>query len=96
MKKKMSVTTVACNRTHGQTEGLSNCFQFAGKPNINADLEDLHNSFGYSELLCTPETVEPIARETNQQPKFRRTNSTCHTLHLSPAAFSFQMKYKLS
>jgi hypothetical protein len=41
------------------------CFPFTGKHFLNVDLQDPSNSLEYFELLCTPEIVVVIARETN-------------------------------
>jgi hypothetical protein len=41
-------------------------FPFTGKPGINSDLEDPSNPLEYSELFCTPDILEVIARETTQ------------------------------
>jgi hypothetical protein len=45
------------------------CFPFTGNPGINVDLEDSSNPLKYSELFCTPEIAEVIARETNRYAK---------------------------
>jgi hypothetical protein len=66
MKKKMSVTTAACNTAYRQSQILSDHIPFTGKPGINVDLEDSSNPLEYSELFCTPEIVEVIARETTR------------------------------
>jgi hypothetical protein len=42
------------------------CFPFTGKPGINVDLKDSSNPPEYSELFCTPEIAEVIARETKR------------------------------
>jgi hypothetical protein len=44
-------------------------FLFTGKPGIIVDLEDPSNSLEYSELFCTQEIAEVIARETNRYSK---------------------------
>jgi hypothetical protein len=69
MKKmsKMSVTTVVCSMAYGQSQvGSDACFPFTGKSGISVDLEDPSNHLEYSEVFCTPEIAEIIARETNR------------------------------
>jgi hypothetical protein len=49
-------------------------FPFTGKPGINVDLEDPSNPLEYFEMICMPDILEVIARETNRQPqKFLET-----------------------
>jgi hypothetical protein len=66
MKKKMSVTIVACSMTYGQTGAEQPHFPFTSKHGINVDFEGPSNPLEYFELFCTPETVEVTARETNR------------------------------
>jgi hypothetical protein len=56
--KKMSVAALVFSMSYGQS-----CFPFTDRTDINVDLGDPSNPLEY---FCTPETVEVIARETNQ------------------------------
>jgi hypothetical protein len=69
MKKKMSVTKLACSTTWAKPGAERPRFPFTGKPGINVDLEDPSNPLEYLELFHTTNCV--IARETNlYAPKF--------------------------
>jgi hypothetical protein len=67
MKMTMSVTVVALQHGTWAKSGAERPhYPFIGKPGMYIDLEDPSYPLEYSELFCTVEIVEVIARETNQ------------------------------
>jgi hypothetical protein len=65
---EQSVSSDECSVQHGiwvKSGAKRPCFPFTGKPGIDVDLEDPSNPLEYSDLFCTPEIAELIARETN-------------------------------
>jgi hypothetical protein len=86
MKMKMSVRIVALQQgTWAKSGAQRPHYPFIGKPGMYVDLKDSSYPLEYSELFCTVEIVDVIARETKYAQKFlekthdlKLRSRTCH------------------